>query len=334
MGGLVMPNQDPRHLDETDHHRLRLELSGIPYRPLAPPMHHDIVLRGMRFHYVEWGDRSARPILFLHGGGQTCRTWDVVCHELSRNYRCIALDQRGHGDSEWSYEFDYGIEAYAADTAALIDALDLAPLVIVGMSLGGVNGLHYALAQPLSVAGFVAVDVGPWVDVEAALPIREFMQDVANLDRLEEFVAAALRLNPRRDARLLRHSLWHNLRRCPDGSLMWKTDLRRRGERGAIVAAALGSLRERIGDLRCPTLVVRGGESRILREEDARRFAAAIPHGRWLVVEGAGHNVQGDQPKALVEALYRFLCEIGAHNGHPGTGPATGGTGNLPPRHA
>ena len=306
-----MRNQDRLNLlDDAEHHRLRLELSGLPYRPLTPPQDHHIILRGMRFHYVEWGDHAGRPILFLHGGGQTCRTWDVVCHELSQEYRCIAVDQRGHGDSEWSYESDYRVEAYAADVAALVDALNLAPLVIVGMSLGGIAGLHYALDRPKALAGFVAVDVGPWVNVEASLPIREFMQEVAGLDQLEQFVDAALRLNPRRDARLLRHSLWHNLRTCPDGRLIWKTDLRRRGDRLAVVTAAFGPLRERIANLRCPTLVVRGADSRILGEEDARRFAQAIPNGRWIAIDGAGHSVQGDQPKALVETLRAFLAEI------------------------
>ena len=306
-----MHTQDPlQGLEETEHHRLRLELSGLPYRPLAHARRHHVVLHGMRFHYVEWGDCAGHPILFLHGGGQTCRTWDVVCHELAQDYRCIAVDLRGHGDSEWSYESDYRIEAYATDTAALIDALDLAPLVIVGMSLGGVTGLHYALGQPDRVSGFVAVDVGPWVNVEGALPIRQFMQEVGSLDQLEQFVDAALRFNPRRDARLLRHSLWNNLRSCPDGRLMWKTDLRRRSERSAVVTEALGALRQRIADLRCPTLIVRGGDSPILGEEHAQRFAEAIPHGRWIAIEGAGHNVQGDQPRALVQALRTFLAEI------------------------
>jgi pimeloyl-ACP methyl ester carboxylesterase len=264
----------------------------------------------MRFHYVEWGDRIGRAILFLHGGGQTCRTWDVVCHELSQGYRCIALDQRGHGDTEWSYESDYGIEAHAADIAALVDALGLAPVVVVGMSLGGLNGLHFALDRAAEVAGLVCVDVGPWVNVEAAVPIRQFMREVTGLDQFEQFVAAALRFNPRRDERLLRYSLWHNLRRRPDGRLMWKTDLRHREDRMSIMATALGLLQRRIAALRTPTLIVRGAESRVLDEEHMRRFAEAIPHARRVIIEGAGHNVQSDQPKALVEALRSFLNEL------------------------
>jgi pimeloyl-ACP methyl ester carboxylesterase len=178
------------------------------------------------------------------------------------------------------------------------------------MSLGGVTGLHYALEHLEKVAGFVAVDVGPWVNVEGARPIRQFMQEVGGLDQFEQFVNAALRFNPRRDARLLRRSLWNNLHPCPDGRLMWKTDLRRRSERSAVVTAALGTLQERIANLRCPTLIVRGGDSPILGEEHARRFAEAIPHGRWIAIERASHNVQGDQPKALVQALRAFLDEI------------------------
>jgi pimeloyl-ACP methyl ester carboxylesterase len=297
-------------LDDADHHRLRLELSGLPYRPLVPPTHHHIVLRGMRLHYVEWGERAAPPLLFLHGGGQTCRTWDVVCHELSQDHRCIALDQRGHGDSEWSYELDYGVDAHAGDVAALIEALALAPLVIIGMSLGGLTALSYALRQPDTVSGLVAVDVGPWVNTDGGVPIHQFMAEVTALDQLEQYVDAALRFNPRRDARLLRRSLWHNLRRRPDGTLMWRTDPRGRGERHEVLRKALDSVRSRITDLSCPTLVVRGGDSEILREEDARRFAEAIPNGRWLAIAGAGHSVQGDQPKALIEALRGFLDEL------------------------
>jgi esterase len=264
----------------------------------------------MRFHYVEWGDRTGRAILFLHGGGQTCRTWDVVCHELSLDYRCIALDQRGHGDSEWSYECDYGVEAHAVDIAALVDALGLAPVVVVGMSLGGLNGLHFALDRPAAVAGLVCVDVGPWVNVEGAVPIRHFLQEVTSLDQFEQFIAAALRLNPRRDERLLRHSLWHNLRRRPDGRLMWKTDLRHREDRMAMLATALDALRMQIAALRIPALIVRGAESPVFGEEHMRRFAEAVPHARCVTIEGAGHNVQGDQPKALVEALCGFLDEL------------------------
>src|SRR5260370_28299737 len=92
---------------------------------------------------------------------------------------------------------------------------------------------------------------------------------------------------------------------------MWKPDSRRRDERPAVVRDAVGPLRERIAGLSCPTLIARGGDSPILGEEDARRFAEAIPHGRWIAIELAGHSVQGAPPKALVEALPPFLDQHG-----------------------
>jgi esterase len=298
-------------LDEAVHHRLRLELAGLPFRPLTPPRHHHVILDGRRFHYVEWGEASAPPILFLHGGGQTCRSWDVVCHELSQRYRCLALDQRGHGDSEWSYEFDYGLAAYGGDVGALVDALGLQRPVVVGMSLGGMAGLRYVLDRPGEAAGFVAVDVGPWINVPAAAPIRNFMAEVSTLDQLDQFVEASLRFNPRRDPRLLRTSLLHNLRRCPDGRLVWKTDLRQREDRVAELTASLEQLRRGLPELDCPVLVVMGAESNVLGSENAQRFAEAVPNGRWRVIEGAGHSLQGDQPKALIEVLDGFFKEIG-----------------------
>src|SRR5215471_2170895 len=180
--------------DDDAHHRLRLELSGLPYRPLLPPAHHHLVVNGLRLHAVDWGARDAPPMVFLHGGGQTCRTWDVVCHELSTTHRCVAIDQRGHGDSEWSYASDYRPEAHARDIAGAAAALGLGPAVVVGMSMGCGNGLEYALTHPERVTGFVAVDAGPWIHVDGAGPIRDFMRFVASPRTFDELVDAARRL--------------------------------------------------------------------------------------------------------------------------------------------
>lgn len=262
-------------------------------------------------HCVDWGALNAPAVLLLHGGGQTCRTWDVVCHVLADRYRCIALDQRGHGDSEWSYEGDYRVESHAADIIGTLDALEIERAVVVGMSMGCINALEVTLRWPGRVAGLIAVDAGPWFDVTAARPIVGFMDTVGTLESLDDFIAAALRFNSRREDRLLRRSLLHNLRRRPDGRLMWKTDLRNRSDRVAEMSKALTKLRGRVGAIECPTLVVRGAESHIRSDENAARFAAALPRGNWIRIEGAGHTVQGDQPKALAEAIENLLAEVG-----------------------
>lgn len=104
----------------------------------------DVVLRGMRFHYLDWGNDAAPPILFLHGGGLTAHTFDLVCLALQGEHHCLALDQRGHGDSEWSAVMDYETATHAADIAAFVDHLALRHFVLVGMSLGGLNAIKYA----------------------------------------------------------------------------------------------------------------------------------------------------------------------------------------------
>jgi pimeloyl-ACP methyl ester carboxylesterase len=111
---------------------------------------------------------------------------------------------------------------------------------------------------------------------------------------------------------LLRYSLRHNLRRLPDGAWTWKYD--RRGLSADYVASIgkrLHGLHDLIEAVTCPVLVVRGAESDAFSDTDAARFAAALPHGRWVAVEDAGHSVQGDNPRGLVRVLTDFLAEIG-----------------------
>ena len=85
------------------------------------PAAHHVILHGMRFHYLDWGTRGLPPVLFLHGGGLNVHTWDLVCATLKTERHCLALDQRGHGDSEWSPVMDYATESHAADLDAFVD---------------------------------------------------------------------------------------------------------------------------------------------------------------------------------------------------------------------
>ena len=291
---------------DAEFHRYAAGVAGLEIPELVAPTHHHVVLDGMRFHYLDWGTPERPPALFLHGGGQTARTWDLCCLALRRELRCIALDQRGHGDSEWSYAFDYAPDAHARDVAGLLDHLGIERALIVGMSMGCLNGLAFTLAHPERVAGFVAVDAGPWVQMEGGRRIVEFTREAAESGvDLDAWVAAACRFNPRRDPRLLRQGLLHNLRQLPDGTLVWKTDRRRSTDLGAM-EQRIEALRARVGEIRCPVLILRGAESDVFLDADAERFAAALPDARWRRVEGAGHTVQGDQPAALVRELRAF----------------------------
>src|SRR5512147_2927842 len=110
---------------------------------------------GLRFHYVEWGDATAEPLLCLHGITQTAHSWDEVAEALSSDYRVICLDQRGHGDSDWAPHGEYNRRAMAADIDAVSDALGLSKFLLCGMSMGGINSITFAAQHPDKVRALV-----------------------------------------------------------------------------------------------------------------------------------------------------------------------------------
>jgi len=301
-----------------DEFRAHLEASaataGVPLPDLALPSTHHVLLGRMRFHYLDWGTAGRPPVVFLHGGGLNAHTWDLVCASLKREWHCLALDQRGHGESEWSPEMDYATESHAGDLDAFVGALGLERFVLIGMSLGGVNALAWAGRHSRRLAGLVLIDVGPEIRTEGVRKIAAFTSEATPLDSVEHYVERALRFNPRRNRDLLRRSLLHNLRRMPDGRWMWKYDQRHRGKAPDPEAYARRRdlLWSAVDGVECPTLVVRGAQSDVFHDEDAERLAGRLRQGRWVRIEGAGHTVQGDNPAGLLVSLREFLDATGA----------------------
>ena len=121
---------------------------GIPHDPAARYVSRQTVVHGMRFHFLEWGQPGAPQVLLLHGGNQSAHSWDLVSLHLSDRYHVLAIDQRGHGDSEWSREVDYSIEAKAADARAFIEDQGLVNPIVVGHSMGGLVAMRLVVSAP------------------------------------------------------------------------------------------------------------------------------------------------------------------------------------------
>ncbi|HMH54611.1 MAG TPA: alpha/beta hydrolase [Candidatus Acidoferrum sp.] len=303
-----MPSSFLASPEYLEHLRDASAIAGMTLPTLIVPDEHQVVLGRMRFRYLDWGTAGKKPLLFLHGGGLTAHTWDLVCLALRADYRCLALDLRGHGDSEWSPEMDYAIAAHSGDVEALVDHLGLDGLGLVGMSLGGLTAIAYAGRHAARLSALVIVDSGPEGREEGARRIQEFVAAPAEFASIDEVIERALSFNPRRDPKLLRRSLQHNLRRMPDGKLTWKHDRRHRAKFDAEEwARRRQGLWDEVARITCPTLVVRGGRSDVFHDEDAEKLAKALPRGSWVRVEDAGHTVQGDNPRGLVAELRRFL---------------------------
>ncbi len=282
---------------------------AFPDHAVVLPESHEVHLGRMRLHYLDWGNKHLPPTVFLHGGALNAHTWDLCCLALRDDYHCLALDQRGHGDSDWAHDEDYSIGAQLGDTKGFVDKLGLDKFILVGMSLGAINSLAFAVAHPERLSHLVIIDAGPEMRRPGSSRIRDFVNEVQETVTVEAIIEKALKFNPRRDPNILRRSLMHNLRQQPDGTWRWKYDTRRFKAMGQTShREERAALADGLARILCPTLVVRGGDSDVFHAEDAERLAARLPNGRWVTVPDAGHTVQGDNPKALVAELRRFLA--------------------------
>ena len=291
-----------------DHLKTTAVRAGFAFGDVVLPGEHDVSVGQLRFRYLDWGTKGLRPILFLHGGALTAHTWDLCCLALRDEFHCVALDQRGHGDTDWAPDADYSIGAQREDIRGFADRLGFDRFVLVGQSMGAINGLAFAVTHPERLSALVMIDAGPEVRRRGSSRIREFVNGGAKPETLEEIIERALAFNPRRDRQILRRSLMHNLRRQPDGSWSWKYD-RRRFQRldHDTHLAERRRLADDLANVTCPALVVRGAESDVFHQDDAEHLAKNFPDGRQITIAQAGHTVQGDNPKDLVAALREFL---------------------------
>ncbi len=292
--------------DELEMFRSALKIADLHPGELALPADNQIIVGAIRLHYLDWGG-SGTPILFLHGGGLNAHTWDFVAVMLRGCYRCLALDQRGHGDSEWSPVVDYRIASHLKDIEGFIAQVGLERPILVGQSMGGLNAIAYAIRHSEQMRAMVVVDVAPEISDSGAERIREFSA-IPELDSPEAFLDRAVKFNPIRDPAILRRSLYYNLRETPAGKWTFKHDQRRRSDDAM---RSFGEERARLASevsrIKCPTLVVRGALSDVLIDAAAEKFARSLPDGRWVRIEKSGHNVQGDNPRALLDAMHAFF---------------------------
>ncbi|MFI5980067.1 alpha/beta fold hydrolase [Streptomyces sp. NPDC051555] len=269
---------------------------------------------GIRLVADVWGGPSAPPLLLLHGGGQTRRAWSRAGPRLAAlGWRVVAPDLRGHGASDWSTDGAYGLDLFAGDVRELVAALDDRP-VLVGASLGGLASLLAAGEAPrAAVRALVLVDVAHRPDPRGARRIVEFMRrqpdGFGSVEEAAAVVTAHLAHRPRPYAT---GGLRDNLRRRGE-RWVWHWDPRMvdhfagRMDPPGMAERLLGAARG--ADV--PVLLVRGGESDVVREETAAQFCARVPRARYVDVAGAGHMVAGDRGEHFVDAVVPFLAEIG-----------------------
>ena len=258
--------------------------------------------RDVRLRALDWGGKGV-PVLLLHGGALTAQTWDYVCVGLRSEFRLVALDMRGHGESSWSD--NYSIVQWAADAAQTAIALRALPLHVAGMSLGGIVAAELALTTTGLVRSLAMVDVAPGVDFGATARMRGFINGMSGAPSVEAVIDAAMRTSQSSDRQRVAYRMKALLRQGADGYWKWRRDSRRTADYQHFLSHLQG-LEERVGALRAPFLMVRGGRSRSMPASAAIAFSNRFHDGHFVEIADAGHNVQEDNPAALIKALRAF----------------------------
>ena len=269
---------------------------------------------GIRLHYLDWRSEDKPWLLCAHGAAQNAHMWDFTALALCTRYRVIAVDQRGHGDSEWASNGEYDRASYVGDLGNLVDHLGMESLVLIGLSMGGSNSVAYTASHPDRVKALVVVDVGPEPARGGERGVNNFVTQKDVLDTYEEFVQHVIEYSPFRPEWQIRSSLRHSLMQRPDGKWTWKYDpvlrdpaRRARQQSAREDPASRWALWEAIA---CPTLIVRGQNSDVLSREVAERMVERNANSRLVEVANAGHRVPGDNPVAFEEAVRAFLDEV------------------------
>lgn len=281
---------------------------GVPFTQENEPSDRFVAANGLRFHYLEWGDPSRPAVLLLHGASQQAHSWDFISLPLSPDYRVLALDQRGHGDSDWAPGGDYSLDAMQGDLDAVIPALGLAgrPFHLIGHSMGGRNSFVWAARHPGALRSLTVVDTGPESVRRGQQRIQRFRELPDNLDTLEEFADRVQEYTGRSREQVL-GALKYSIRQGADGKWTWKYDRAMRQPDRQENRWTPEQLWECWRRIDCPTLVTRGDRSDIFAAETMARMGRELPDCVTTTIANAGHLVQGDNPPDFLAAARAHL---------------------------
>jgi len=257
---------------------------------------------GVRLHYVDWGNTQAQGMLILHGLQDCARSWDTFANGMQHDYHVIALDSRGHGDSAWLDPSQYTFRDYVSDIEALVDALGLQKIILVGHSAGARYAFVYASEHPDVVESLIVVDIDP----DSVNPDSQGMFDRYNTESdewasLEDVVERLRTRQPQSSVEMLRLQAEAMTNDLGDGKRVWKRD------RAILGAYQRPELWDEWSKVKMPTLIVRGRQSNLLNHETAVKMHEALPHTRLAELEGGGHWFYQEFPGAFETTVRWFL---------------------------
>lgn len=266
-----------------------------------------------------YGPPDGPLVVFLHGGGQTRYSWKRSGAMLgAAGLRAVAVDARGHGDSQWAPDRDYSRETMVADLIEVLDQLGGGPAVVVGASMGGITGL-LATAAPggEAISALVLVDIVARPEPEGVTRVLDFLGRYRNgFDTVEEAADAVAAYLPHRPRPKSTDGLLRNLRHR-DGRWYWHWDPDMLGDRTVDATRLVDSeemtrtLERAARALSIPVLLVRGLRSDVVSAEAAAEFQKLVPHAELVEIGDAAHTAAGDDNDAFTDAVTEFVLRAG-----------------------
>ena len=261
---------------------------------------------GHQISALVWGDGDPE-VVFLHGGAQNAHTWDTVAIALDRPL--LAIDLPGHGHSQWRSAKDYRPQLIADDIAHTIATLAPGASTLVGMSLGGLTAIATVARRPRLVERLVVIDVTPGVNREKASVVTNFVVGPESFASFDEILERTALFNPTRSEASLRRGILHNAHELDDGSWTWRYDrFTPEGLDDVDQLTHFDDLWADIESIEHPMLFLKGSDSPVVDEDDLTELRRRKPDVEIVVVDGAGHSIQGDQPVELARLLDGFLA--------------------------
>ena len=262
-----------------------------------------VSLNGLRLHYLDWGTAGKQPLVLLHGIARSAHNFDHLAPHFTARFHVLAVDMRGHGDSDWHPAGAYFVEDYVSDIEALIDSLGLRRIVLWGNSTGGRVAQMIAGRHPARVSAAIIEDVGP--ERPAAISSRRasrMKEEESGWASVEDLLAKTKIDYPRTPDHVLRAFVEHASCRRADGRIIWKRD-------PAILKGFVPTeLWDTVGRITAPIAYIVGGASAIVPLETQQRLSAMLPRAEITTLPGLGHYPSDEEPARFLEVVDQFLA--------------------------
>ena len=285
------------------------------------PTSQSFISQRLRLHYLDWGNRGKPPLILIHGGRDHARSWDWTAERLRDDWHVIAMDHRGHGDSEWVSDGNYSSGDMVYDLAQLVHQLGVGPVTLVSHSMGGNVALRYAGTFPDMVTKIVAIEglgmspkrqaemratpyperLAEWIGKKRAASART----PRKYDSIEAAYARMIEENSYLTEAQARHLTIHGVNRNEDGTFSWKFDPHLNVWPVEDIADEF--LEQTWAAITAPTLLLYGADSWASNPAKDGRLEHFTNGAQVIEFENAGHWLHHDQFDRFMGVLGDFL---------------------------